>query len=39
MTFSIVSMLLENGGEIDYPECINVSNPDFFNQIKLVTYN
>lgn len=37
MTFSIFSMLLENGGEIDNPECINVSNPDFINQIKLVT--
>lgn len=36
MTFSIVSILLDNGGEIDNPECIKISNPDFFEQIKSI---
>ncbi len=37
MTFSIFSMLLDRGGEIDNAECTKVSNPDFFDQIRLIT--
>lgn len=37
MTFSILSMLLEQGGEIDNFNCIKISNPDFFNQLTSVT--
>jgi len=37
MTFAILSMLLNDGGEIDNQQCIKISNPDFFNQLSLVT--
>lgn len=39
MTFSICSLLLENGGSIDNPECVRISNPNFFNQLKIITEN
>lgn len=39
MTFAVCSLLLDEGGEIDNPECINISNPDFFEQIKLIINN
>lgn len=37
MTFSILSMLLKDGGEVDGFECVRISNPDFNDQIKLIT--
>jgi len=37
MTFSILSMLLNDGGEVDGFECVGISNPDFNDQIKLIT--
>jgi 3-phosphoshikimate 1-carboxyvinyltransferase len=37
MTFSILSMLLKDGGEVDGFECVRISNPDFNAQIKLIT--
>ncbi len=37
MTFAILSILLNDGGEIDNQKCIKISNPDFFNQLSLVT--
>lgn len=36
MAFSILSMLLDDGGEVDGFECVNISNPDFINQIKKI---
>lgn len=37
MAFSILSMLLNYGGEVDGFECAGISNPDFNDQIKLIT--
>ncbi|MCX7610499.1 MAG: 3-phosphoshikimate 1-carboxyvinyltransferase [Ignavibacterium sp.] len=39
MTFSICSLLLGNGGSIDNPECVRISNPNFFNQLKSIIEN
>ena len=36
MAFSILSMILDNGGEINGSECVNISNPQFENQIKKI---
>jgi len=36
MTFAILSMLLKNGGKINGFECVNISNPNFYNQLKLI---
>lgn len=37
MAFSILSMLLENGGEVNNFECVNISNPKFEKQINLIS--
>lgn len=37
MTFSILSLLLCNGGKVDNFNCISISNPDFINQLKQIT--
>ncbi len=37
MTFSILSLLLNDGGKVDNFSCVKISNPDFINQIKQIT--
>jgi 3-phosphoshikimate 1-carboxyvinyltransferase len=36
MAFSILSMLLENGGEVNGFECVNISNPKFEEQVNSI---
>ena len=36
MTFAILSMLSENGGEVNDFECVNISNPKFEEQINSI---
>jgi 3-phosphoshikimate 1-carboxyvinyltransferase len=36
MTFSILSMLLDNGGEVNGFECVNISNPMFEEQLRSI---
>jgi 3-phosphoshikimate 1-carboxyvinyltransferase len=36
MSFSILSMILENGGEVNGFECVNISNPMFEEQISSI---
>jgi 3-phosphoshikimate 1-carboxyvinyltransferase len=36
MSFTILSMLLDNGGEVNGFECVNISNPVFEEQIKQI---
>ncbi len=36
MSFGILSLLLKNGGSVNNFNCVNISNPDFLNQIKSV---
>jgi 3-phosphoshikimate 1-carboxyvinyltransferase len=36
MSFAILSMLLDNGGEVNGFECVNISNPQFENQINKI---
>ncbi len=36
MTFAILSMLSENGGSINNFDCVNISNPNFNNQINSI---
>jgi 3-phosphoshikimate 1-carboxyvinyltransferase len=36
MTFAILSMLLESGGEVNDFECVSISNPKFENQINSI---
>ena len=36
MAFSILSMLLDNGGEVNGFECVNISNPKFEEQINSI---
>jgi len=37
MTFSILSLLLNDGGKVNNFNCVKISNPDFINQIKQIT--
>ena len=37
MSFAILSMLLENGGEVNGFECVKISNPMFEEQIRSIT--
>ena len=37
MAFSVLSMLLENGGKINNFDCVSISNPDFLTQLKTIT--
>jgi 3-phosphoshikimate 1-carboxyvinyltransferase len=37
MAFSILSLLLKEGGKVDNFSCVNISNPDFLNQVKQIT--
>jgi 3-phosphoshikimate 1-carboxyvinyltransferase len=37
MTFSIISSLLEDGGRVNDCECIKISNPKFFEQLKMIS--
>lgn len=36
MSFSILSLLLEDGGEVNNYECVSISNPQFDEQIKSI---
>jgi 3-phosphoshikimate 1-carboxyvinyltransferase len=36
MSFAILSMILENGGEVNGFECVSISNPQFENQLKNI---
>jgi len=36
MAFSILSLLLDNGGKINNFECVKISNPNFLKQLKLI---
>jgi 5-enolpyruvylshikimate-3-phosphate synthase len=36
MAFAVLSMLLENGGEVNGFECVNISNPLFEVQINSI---
>lgn len=37
MSFAIFSLLLKHGGKINNFECVNISNPNFINQLKIIT--
>ncbi|PID56702.1 MAG: 3-phosphoshikimate 1-carboxyvinyltransferase [Ignavibacteriae bacterium] len=37
MTFTILSFLLEQGGTVKQFECVNISNPNFLEQVKQIT--
>jgi 3-phosphoshikimate 1-carboxyvinyltransferase len=37
MSFSILSLLLNDGGKVNNFSCVKISNPDFINQIKKIT--
>ena len=37
MTFSILSLLLNDGGKVNNFSCVKISNPDFIDQIKQIT--
>ena len=37
MTFSILSLLLNDGGKVNNFSCVKISNPGFVNQIKQIT--
>jgi len=36
MSFAVISMLLDSGGEVNGFECVRISNPQFENQIKKI---
>ncbi len=36
MAFGVLSLLIKNGGSVDNYECVNISNPDFLNQLKSI---
>lgn len=36
MAFSILSLLLKEGGKVNNFSCVNISNPDFVNQLKQI---
>ena len=38
MAFSILSMILEKGGEVNGFECVNISNPMFEEQISSIAF-
>ncbi|MGE5680287.1 MAG: 3-phosphoshikimate 1-carboxyvinyltransferase [Bacillota bacterium] len=37
MSFTILSLMLDNGGEISDFDCVAISNPQFLDQLKSVT--
>ncbi len=37
MAFSILSLLLKNGGTVENFNCVNISNPNFLSQLKSIT--
>jgi len=38
MAFSILSLLLNEGAAVNNFECVKISNPNFINQIKSISY-
>jgi 3-phosphoshikimate 1-carboxyvinyltransferase len=36
MAFSVMSLLLKQGGKVNNFDCVNISNPNFLSQIKLI---
>lgn len=39
MAFSILSLVLEQGGSIENFECVNISNPGFLGQVEAIVRN
>jgi 3-phosphoshikimate 1-carboxyvinyltransferase len=39
MAFSVLSILMKNGGVVKNYECCGISNPKFFSQIQSLAYN
>ncbi len=39
MAFGILCLLLKDGGNVNNFNCVNISNPDFLNQLKIITRN
>jgi 3-phosphoshikimate 1-carboxyvinyltransferase len=37
MAFGILALLLKEGGKVNNFRCVNISNPDFLNQLKQIT--
>jgi 3-phosphoshikimate 1-carboxyvinyltransferase len=37
MAFSILASAINNGGQVNNFECVNISNPDFLNQLHSIT--
>lgn len=37
MAFSILSLVLNQGGKVNNFDCVNISNPDFLSQIEKIT--
>ena len=37
MAFAVMSLLLKQGGKVNNFNCVNISNPNFLSQIKLIT--
>ncbi len=37
MAFSILSLLLKDGGTVENFNCVNISNPNFLSQLKSIT--
>lgn len=37
MAFSILSLVLEQGGSIENFECVSISNPSFLEQVQIIT--
>jgi 3-phosphoshikimate 1-carboxyvinyltransferase len=37
MTFSILSLLLKQGGKVNNFDCVKISNPYFIDQLKIIT--
>ncbi|MFC2139293.1 3-phosphoshikimate 1-carboxyvinyltransferase [Bacteroidota bacterium] len=38
MAFAILSSVLDDGGSIDNYECVNISNPNFIEQIRSISH-
>jgi 3-phosphoshikimate 1-carboxyvinyltransferase len=38
MAFSILASVINNGGQVNNFECVNISNPDFLNQLHSITH-
>jgi 3-phosphoshikimate 1-carboxyvinyltransferase len=39
MSFAVLSLSLRNGGNVDNFDCVNISNPNFLDQLKTIIRN